>query len=437
VNAGQAAMEMNAQTSAAFNAMVDNMAAVASEKAKLEFKEWISTLTAEEAAITAQNEALDRNRELLEAAEAAKARLSAAKAGQEMAAIDADTSLSAEEKIRQKAAVRERLERETVESAVNKESRRVAAAQQDAEKKKAEASRLAADAEEVALRKEEVDAALKQAERREAKRKQALQELPRAERDLDVADKKQAAFGAAADASSLLLPDAATGFAAKKEAEAAAEAEAMRRRVNQLQNSAYADPQNAVNAEVLRKEKAAIDAAAAKAKAAADKAAADAEKLRLDAEAKSREFDVYKQSATDTYGVERGTREIQTNAAASAARQRADRERQEGERQRLRAELESREGGLDRNARVASGKFAAAGGQVGGELGSTLQGISKSLSDGTNQKEIQALADEFKAVTQGMGGATIGALRQMLDIQQGQTKEIEALKSQIKDLRNK
>jgi hypothetical protein len=102
-------------------------------------------------------------------------------------------------------------------------------------------------------------------------------------------------------------------------------------------------------------------------------------------------------------------------------------------RRKQREDLQNRENNLDGSARTAGGRFSAAGGKVGGKLGASLQGIGDKLADGTNQAEIDKLAQQFQAATQGMGGATIAALKAMLDAQKAQAKEIETLRQQIRN----
>lgn len=420
INAGKAASEMDAQTAAALESVVDRMSAVAAEKTKLELKNWLATLSEEEAAITAQNEALDRNRQLLEAAEAAKAKLASAQANKEIAAIDADTSLSEEEKIKRKAAVRENLERSKVDNALNKEGRDVAAAEQAAEAKKAEAARLAADAADVAKRKEETDKELKATELRERQRQNALMQLPKAQRDYELAQQTE-------------LIQGSNPLRSKQDKDRVrAEAEAAARTLEQLQNTAFADPKNAINAEALRKEKAATDAAAEKTKAAAEKAALEAEKLRLDADAKRKQFDINKGSAIETYQVDKETRDIGTNAAAAAARKRAeDKEKSEAEKKQREEAAEARraEAAAARRLRDEAGVGRDAKGLlpkgVSDRFRNAVEAAAAGLQDGDQGGEVEkiaALMEVFANAVQGRSRA--------------QDIKIDQLQAQIKELRN-
>jgi hypothetical protein len=182
--------------------------------------------------------------------------------------------------------------------------------------------------------------------------------------------------------------------------------------------------------------------------AARKKAIADAKKERDDArdayERDRRDFE----ATRDTNRTRKLTVDVQTSnktsdlglektARLERERQAEERRKQTEERQRRMEELESREGGLDRNARDASRKFAAAGGRARGDLGRELTDIGKSLANGTDQQEIQELAAQFETATKGMGGSTIAALRQMIDTQQRQAQEIEALRGLIKSERGK
>lgn len=116
-----------------------------------------------------------------------------------------------------------------------------------------------------------------------------------------------------------------------------------------------------------------------------------------------------------------------------AAKEKQDRLAADEERKRQRKELEQRENNLDGSAAAAGGKFFNAGKNVGGSLGKTLGNIGGKLSDGTNEAEIAKLQAEFTAATQGMGGATIAAMKAMLAAQQAQAKEIEQLRQQIRN----
>jgi hypothetical protein len=113
--------------------------------------------------------------------------------------------------------------------------------------------------------------------------------------------------------------------------------------------------------------------------------------------------------------------------------ERMQRQKADEERERIKAEIEARESALDRSAAGASGMFMTAGGRVSGALSKTLSDIGDKMADGTNQKEIEGLAAKFHAATQGMGGATIAAMREMIAAQEAQAREIAILRSKIRN----
>lgn len=123
----------------------------------------------------------------------------------------------------------------------------------------------------------------------------------------------------------------------------------------------------------------------------------------------------------------------QKQARLKREKEAAERLAENEERKRQREELDQRQDALKSSASSAGGKFSNAGANVGGALGKTLGNIGGKLSDGTNEAEIAKLQAEFTAATQGMGGATIAAMKAMLAAQQAQAKEIEILRQQIRN----
>jgi hypothetical protein len=122
--------------------------------------------------------------------------------------------------------------------------------------------------------------------------------------------------------------------------------------------------------------------------------------------------------------------ELQDTKAAKIRRDQEQADREQAERQ-----AQSAEERLDGTARRDGARFRNAGNRVGGALGNTLAGIGGKLSDGTDEKEIAALREQFIAATKGMGGETIATMRAMLDAQLAQGKEIATLRAQIKNAR--
>jgi hypothetical protein len=138
-----------------------------------------------------------------------------------------------------------------------------------------------------------------------------------------------------------------------------------------------------------------------------------------------------------TVGEARSDKETRLRREREKQQEEALRQQQEVERQRIEDEIQNREGILDRGAAGASGRFSAAGGRVSGGLSKTLLDIGDKLADGTNEKEVAAIAAKFQAATQGMGGQTLAALRQMIADQEKLAAEIAELRAQMKQSRVK
>jgi hypothetical protein len=134
-----------------------------------------------------------------------------------------------------------------------------------------------------------------------------------------------------------------------------------------------------------------------------------------------------------TVGEARGDKETRLRRERKREQEEARRQRQEDERERIKAEIEARESAFDQSAAGAADRFTTAGGRVGGGLSKTLSDIGDKLSDGTNEKEVAGLAAKFEAATQGLGGATLAALREMLAAQQAQAREIAILRQKIRN----
>lgn len=325
----------------AFDELSQKMGKTAAAKAKLETSKWVDSLSQEEEKIREQNEALDRNRKLLEAKLEAQAKLDGANAERQIAEIDADNSLSDEEKIKRKAAVRERMERKKVEDQVNSEGRSVAADEAAAKSKNEEAKRLADIASRISAEKALTENELVDAERRERQREAAKKNLPSARERLSDADKKEFVWG-----SNPLRSD-------EDKATARDEAESARRYVEILENQAMANPENVTRTAGLRAKKQALDEAEEKARQDAKKAESEAARKTLDAAARREGFESNKETITQTYQAEEEARRIRTNQQAEEARKRAE-ENAEREAEKKRRESETKE---RRENRIDSSEF--------------------------------------------------------------------------------
>lgn len=408
--AAEEAVKMEAKYDTAFDRLIDKMGTVAGEKAKLELKTWLATLDDEEAAIQRQNDALARNQELIEAKAAAQAKLDAAKTRNEIAAIDADPTLSDAEKIRRKATVTEAAEKKKVEDAVNAQGRDVSTAEQDAQGKDAEAKRLAADAEAVRARKDAEDAERKQLERR-AKIKAAAEAAIPAAAAQAAADQKNAEI-------QRRNPFGAEGRQKK--------ADASQQQLEDLKNKAYANPEEAVRLDELNANKAKLEAEATKAAEAARAARESAEKAKLDAAAKRRTLEETLPTTVETYQFERQGRATSSGAAAAAAEARAK-------------EKADRKADQDRDkAAAAADKDARDAGRVGrdaerllpkgvsDQFRGAIEKASAKLQDGGTAAELAELAQLLSE----LGASTNSAVN-------GVQSEIAAAKAEIAQLRKK
>mgnify|MGYP000238074888 FL=1 len=126
------------------------------------------------------------------------------------------------------------------------------------------------------------------------------------------------------------------------------------------------------------------------------------------------------------------------DADAEREEKRQEKEAAQSKREAGQAARDAGQGGLDDNARRASTRFGEAGataGKKGNEkLSAALAGISKTLENGTNEKEMAAVAEKFKAATEGMGGATLGTMERMLDIMTEQAKRVSVIEGRLKNL---
>lgn len=416
--AAEEAVKMEAKYDTAFDKLIDKLGKVAGEKAKVELKTWLETLDDEEAAINRQNDALERNRELIEAKATAQAKLDAAKTRNELAAIDADPTLSDAEKIKRKAAVTEAAEKKKLENEVNAQGRDVTAAAEDAQGKEAAAQRAEADAQEVKQRKEAVDKEIKELERRQKVKDAARAAIPAA----------AAQAGAATDAAGSYFQSPFYRESRQKQADEA------QQRLQDLKNKADQNPQEAARLKALNKDvKPDLDAAAIKYQKDAEAAREAAEKAKFDAEAKRRTLEETLPVTVQTYQQERSGRSTTANAAAAAAEARAKEKADDLARKALekkqREELEGGEGNLDSSARARGLSIRGFGNRSGNK---TAQDVGKALSDGTDAAEIQKLGDLVKE-GQAKNGATITAmLQKVLDQLNTNSKEVEHLKGQIR-----
>jgi hypothetical protein len=115
---------------------------------------------------------------------------------------------------------------------------------------------------------------------------------------------------------------------------------------------------------------------------------------------------------------------------AEAAKAKEDRQREADERKRLRAQLESGEGGLDAAARERGLAVRGAGMRSGN---ATLQTVGKALADGTDAAELQKLGDMVREASGKNGAAMTKALLDLIGKLNQQAKDLEIIRQQLKN----
>lgn len=312
--AAEESVKFAATGSAAFKNLVDKLGDVATAKEAVELKTWLDTLDAEEAAITRQNEALGRNRELIDAKAAAQAKLDAINTKNEIAAVKADPNLTDAEKITKVAEITERAEGKKLEDQVDNQGRDVVRAEEDAKAKAEEAARLAADAEDIKASKDAEAAEMEALKRRQKQRKNAEAAIPAA----------AAQAGAATQAAGAYIQSPFYREARQKTAAAAQE------KLEDLTNKAQRNPAEEARLDALAESKQKLEQELSQSNEKAAKAADDAAKAKLDAESKREILKETLPTVVETYQKEKAGRTNEAQAAAAAAAKR-DKEKQEKE----------------------------------------------------------------------------------------------------------
>lgn len=262
----------------------------------------------------------------------------------------------------------------------------------------------------------------------------ARRDLNRAEQDLQ--DEQDLASGAASPEEIRIR---------KIRADAAAEAQAIKDREKAARDAALAQELEVQRQENNARRIADKDGTFSEEFQTASKGLAGAQgELRdrqLDAAAAAEERDLRlreleKRTAEKLQAEALRNREAAERDSESRAREAARRRFQE-EREGLGSRIEAGEGRLDASARDASGRFGEVAGRRGAPSGvvKTLEEIANKLADGTNTAELQRIKESFARATQGLGGATIEALRDMLAAQEAQAKEIDKLRASMKKLK--
>jgi hypothetical protein len=178
------------------------------------------------------------------------------------------------------------------------------------------------------------------------------------------------------------------------------------------------------------------------------KALEDAQKAREAFEESKREYEAAKGVVIEQRRGVRAKYEGEVADAGGDKQDRLKREREKAEKQRekerrdaqdlardrLEEVADDREVGLDASARSRGLRARDIGNRNKNE---TLQTVGKALADGTDAGELQKLGDLVREKSKENGKAVTAFMLNILSELQTQVRDIETIKSQIKNLRNK
>ena len=121
--------------------------------------------------------------------------------------------------------------------------------------------------------------------------------------------------------------------------------------------------------------------------------------------------------------------------AIEKKKQEDKRKQEQADQKKAQEELNRRREELNASARAASGEFSADAGKLNSsgkepKLAKELGKFGVGLSDGANENEIDRIAAEFKQATKDFSGATLDALKGMLEEMQKQGADIRKLQGQ-------
>lgn len=400
---------------------------------------YIASLDDENAAVTRNNDAIQRTIDLLAAKRRAQAEIDSAQAALDLAKIDADPNMSEADKIKARAKVQEGLERKRYDDRKEEAGFRVNAANNAARGATGESTRATEDAE---LAKKRL--ADQEAERAGLKGKinaadSAKGSLPGAERQVSDAQSKynsavrllESGGGGSKEELEALQKkvDQATAERDRLSTAAGGASGADRERLQELQGKdgkggAIADTKKAVEDLTVAAQK--LAEAAAKARADAE-AVLERETVGVqgDQAATSRRIEAMK-ITSDSGAVKAVKKDAKDYLDGQ---EKADRDASKDERRGLQGDLDGREDKLDATARSRGLNMRNYGLKNDNK---TAGDVGKALSDGTDAAEIQKLGDQVKEAAGKNGAAMTAALQKVLAELSGQASEIEKLKGQIR-----
>jgi|GEM_PF-4942918 len=407
---------------------------IAARKSAAELQEWLDALDDEDQAYRDQNVILTRNVELLTLRRTAQLGVDSAQREAEIAKIQADPKKSDADKIRETAAIREddikAQAQEKLDDLADK--RRTEKQKQDL-------------AMEDGLRAKEDEVAA-------SSRKRALEtEKVELTRNVAAADKAKEALpvqvAAENDARTIQFAAASERYSPEDQAKLKAQYEGLKkqREATEAKSNSVTTADRArlsggdIEDEIKRASETQA-AAAAKKKEAEDRA-----RSARDAGRKAEEIqNIQAPAIIQQYASGRDARSVTTDAAVRKAEaekaakkldedKKADDEKRKGRGEDLENKRDAAESGLNANARQGGLQARNQGLKSGNE---TLAKIGKELSDGTNAAEIQKLGDLVKEKQGELGASMVAALQKLLSSLDGQAKQIEVIKGQIKNNRN-
>lgn len=424
LNTGESAEVAGERAEAAagkLKTMQEAQAAIIGTQLDKSWADFIKALDDQDAAVQRANIALARRQELMDAINAAQDKLDTAKTQEELAAVDADTTLSEPDKIAKKAAITAK----AAKRGADKEIAAVTGAADEAEAeaaRKQEAARLAQEKRQAVLEEKQKDDAEQKALEKSEKAKQIAAEKAKQQEEVV----KKGAFKTAA--LSYIPIVNATDFTYDRQAEQAEKQQAL----EDLRNQAAANPQGPARLTALKSKEAErkaeldrrVEEERAAREAANDAGLAAENKRKIAAEVVPR---LQETAAVTT----RQRQNVTQPAIVAAVKKTADtalKDQEKDAREAGRQELVTRRETLDDTARQKGLDLRKTG---GAEANDTYKSVEAALLDGTDADELQKLGDLVREASGKNGAAVTAFLLQIIDSFNAQAKDIETLKRRL------
>lgn len=164
-------------------------------------------------------------------------------------------------------------------------------------------------------------------------------------------------------------------------------------------------------------------------------AARDTKDEGLDEEIANRKSELENQP--EEFGDERRKFGFDADKKITAGRNRDEAKKTKAELDAAEARLGRSEGQFDAGTAGLARKASDLAGKANdGGVNKLLQEMITKLSNGTNSGELASLASQFEEVTRGMGGQNLEILRSMIAVQQQQSRALDEMRGQIKTMRD-